>query len=158
VTNGPYQLKRWSADGVVLEVFRDLSYPLGVGSYDAYAVPRRGYIAKIERQTDGLRLFADIEILRKFQRSYEIEREPLQSVAPDVLNRAVPECRYVVTDAEGRVVLAGLARPAADATFQLELDRKLPAGPYTMLAEITVNGNTMNAAIERIPVLISSDR
>ncbi|HEX2352754.1 MAG TPA: hypothetical protein VHJ16_08245, partial [Xanthobacteraceae bacterium] len=37
VTNGPYQLKRWSADSVTLEAFRDLSYPLGVGSYDAYA-------------------------------------------------------------------------------------------------------------------------
>ena len=49
VTNGPYQLKRWSADSVTLEAFRDLSYPLGVGSYDAYAVPRRGFITKIER-------------------------------------------------------------------------------------------------------------
>jgi hypothetical protein len=158
VTNGPYQLKRWSVDGVALEVFRDLSYPLGVGSYDAYAVPRRAYVAKVERRGDGLRLFADIELVMKFQRSYKIVREPLQSVSPDVLYRAAPECRYVMTDAEGHVVLAGLARPAADATFQLDVNRKLPAGPYTVLAEITVNGNTMNAAIERVPVLISSNR
>jgi hypothetical protein len=158
VTNGPYQLKRWAADGVALEVFRDLSYPLGVGSYDVYAVPRRGYVAKVERQTDGLRVFADIELVMKFQRSYKIERKPLQSVSPDSLNRAAPECRYVATNADGRVVLAGLARPAADATFQLDFDGKLPAGPYTVLAEIILNGNTTNAAIERIPVLISSNR
>src|SRR5262249_26678577 len=50
VTNGPYQLKQWSADSVTLTAFRDLSYPLGVGSFDAYAVPRRGYITGIEQQ------------------------------------------------------------------------------------------------------------
>ena len=31
VTNGPYRLKRWSQQEAVLEAFRDLSYPLGVG-------------------------------------------------------------------------------------------------------------------------------
>ena len=53
VTNGPYRLKRWSPDSVTLEAFRDLSYPLGVGSYDAYAVPRRGFITKVERTATG---------------------------------------------------------------------------------------------------------
>jgi hypothetical protein len=50
VTNGPYQLKSWSGESASLEVFRDLSYPLGVGSYDNYAIPRRGYVAGVERQ------------------------------------------------------------------------------------------------------------
>ena len=63
VTNGPYQLKSWSGDSATLEVFRDLSYPLGVGSYDAYAIPRRGYVTKVERDSGGLRLSADIEIV-----------------------------------------------------------------------------------------------
>src|SRR5215472_10543749 len=43
VTNGPYRLKSWSADSVSLGAFRDLRYPLGVGSFDAYAIPRRGW-------------------------------------------------------------------------------------------------------------------
>src|SRR5262249_10944452 len=72
VTNGPYRLKRWSADSVTLEAFRDLSYPLGVGSYDAYAVPRRGFITKIEREGDRVRLFGDIELIQKHLRSYDI--------------------------------------------------------------------------------------
>ena len=156
VANGPYRLKHWSAEAVTLEAFRDLSYPLGVGSYDAYAVPRRGYITKIEQKRDGLRLFGDIESIVKFQRSYKIEREPLQSVAHDVLKRAAPQCRYVVMDTEGRVVLAGLTPLADDATFQVNLNGKLAPGRYTMLAEINVNGNAMNADIQRIDVLISS--
>src|SRR6516164_8212728 len=50
VTNGPYQLKSWSGNSVSVEAFRDLSYPLGVGSYDTYAIPRRGYVTKVERE------------------------------------------------------------------------------------------------------------
>lgn len=155
VANGPYRLKRGTAETATLEAFRDLSYPLGVGSYDAYAVPRRGYVTKVEQQNGALRLFGDIESVVKFQRSYKIVREPLQSVARDVLQRAAPQCRYVVMDAEGRVVLAGLAPLADDATFQVDLNGKLAAGRYTMLAEINVNGNAMNADIRRIDVLIS---
>ena len=157
VTNGPYQLKAWSADSVALSVFRDLSYPLGVGSYDAYAIPRRAFIMKVEGKNGRLRVFADIETIMKFQRSYDIVRVPLQSVSPDVLRRAAPECRYMVLDTEGNVVLAGTATPAEDATFQMDFVRKLPAGRYTAVAEITVNGNAMNADIQRIPVVIPSN-
>jgi hypothetical protein len=157
VTNGPYQLKRWSTDSVALDVFRDLSYPLGVGSYDAYAIPRRAFITKVERENDRLRIFGDIETIMKFQRSYDVTREPMQSVSPDVLKRAAPECRYMVVGTEGQVVLAGLARLADDATFQIDFKGALPAGSYTVLAEITVNGNAMNADIQRIPILISSN-
>jgi hypothetical protein len=157
VTNGPYQLKRWSAENVTLEAFRDLTYPLGVGSYDAYAIPRRAYITKIEREKTRIRLFADIDTIMKFQRSYRIDRGPMQSISRDILKRAAPECRYVVMDDEGRVVLAGTAALADDLTFQADLNGKLAAGRYIMAALIAVNGNVMNADIHRIPLLISSN-
>jgi len=32
-----------------------------VGSYDAYAVPRRGYVTKVEHDSGGLRLFATLK-------------------------------------------------------------------------------------------------
>jgi len=156
VTNGPYQLKRWSADSVTLDVFRDLSYPLGVGSFDAYAIPRRGYITKVERQTDRLRLSADVETVMKFQRSYRIVREPLPAVAAEVRRRAAPECRYIVTDSGGRVVAAGTVSPAEDWTFPVDLRGRLAAGRYTVLAQVVVNGNATNVEIERIPIVISS--
>jgi hypothetical protein len=156
VTNGPYQLKRWSADSVTLEAFRDLSYPLGVGSYDAYAVPRRGFITKVERDGDRLRLFGDIELVQKHQRSYDIVRKPLQLIAADALKRSAPECRYLVTDGEGRVVLAGQVAPNGDANFSVDLTGKLPAGHFTLIAQIIVNGNAMNAEIQRIPFEIVS--
>ena len=158
VTNGPYRLKNWSAGKATVEAFRDLSYPLGVGSYDVYAIPRRGYVARAERTSGGLHLYGDIETVMKFMRDYRIVRQPVQSVDAVVLKRAAPECRYVVVNAEGRVVLTGVARPREDLTFQIEFDGKLPAGRYTVMAEIIVNGNAMNPAIERIPVVIGGGR
>jgi hypothetical protein len=155
VTNGPYRLKRWSADSVTLEAFRDLSYPLGVGSYDAYAVPRRGFITKIERVGDRIRLFGDIELVQKHQRSYDIVRKPLQAIAPDALKRSAPECRYLVTDGEGRIVLAGQVSPVEDASFSIDLTGALPPGHFTLMAQIIVNANAMNAEIRRIPVEVA---
>jgi hypothetical protein len=156
VTNGPYMLKAWSERSATLDVFRDLSYPLGVGSYDGYAVPRRGHIVKIERISGGLRLAADIETVVKFMRDYRIERQPMQSVDAALLRRSALECRYVVLDGGGAVVLTGVARPAEDLTFQIELDDKLPVGTYAVMSEIVVNGNTMNAEIAHIPVVVGA--
>jgi len=156
ITNGPYQLKSWSSGRVELEAFRDLSYPLGVGSYDAYAIPRRAFVARVERENNRLRLFGSAETVMKYQRSYELVRQPLQTVEPDVLKRSSPECRYVVVDNQARAVQAGSAGLSDDATFSIDLDRRLTAGTYTVLAEITLNRNTMNTEIQRIPVVIPS--
>ncbi len=156
VTNGPYRLKRWSAGSVTLEAFRDLSYPLGVGSYDAYAVPRRGFIVNVERDGDRLRLFGDIELVQKHQRSYDIVRRPLTSIGSDELRRSAPECRYLVTDGEGQVVLAGQVSVTQDANFVVDFSGKLPSGHFTLLAQIVVNANAMNAEIQRIPIEITS--
>jgi hypothetical protein len=155
VTSGPYQVKRWSAETVTLDAFRDLTYPLGVGSYDAYAVPRRGYITNVTREKGGVSLSGDIETVIKFARSYRIERAPIKSISRDVLKRATPECRYVVIDDKGGVVLAGTVALDDGVTFQIKLNGKLPTGDYTIMALIVVNGNAANAAIRRIPVQIA---
>ena len=152
VTNGPYLLKSWAADGATLDVFRDLSYPLGVGSFDAYANPRRGFITNVERTADGVRIFGDIEITQKHMRSTDIVRRPLQSLDADILRRSAPECRYMITDAEGRVLVAGLLAPMSDGTFRLDIGGKLPPGRFTLSGELLVNGNAMNAEIRSIPI------
>src|SRR5215471_959816 len=156
VTIGPYQLKSWSGKSVSVEAFRDLSYPLGVGSYDTYAIPRRGYVTKVEREKGGLRLSADIEIVMKFMRDYQIVRQPMGLVDATVRKRAAPECRYVVVDSGGRVALAGVSIPAEDLTFSIKLDGRLPAGRYTVMAEIIINGNAVNSEIRRIPAIIGA--
>src|SRR5262249_47923714 len=158
VTNGPYQLTKWSPDTVTLNAFRDLSYPLGVGSYDVYAIPRGGYVTKVDRDGDRVILSGEIEVIEKFQRSHRLVRMPLPSIAPVVRNRAAPECRYVVVDDKDRVVVAGVVPLGDDATFRIDLNGRLAAGQYTMRALIAVNGNVMNPDIRPIPIAITSSR
>jgi hypothetical protein len=155
VTNGPYRLKSWSADGVTLDAFRDLSYPLGVGSYDVYAIPRRGFITATSWRGGRLTLSGEIEVIDKFQRSYRLLRTPLASLQRVVAKRAAPECRYVVADASRRVVLAGVAPLGADGTFVIDFTGRLAPGRYAISALIAVNGNAMNADIARIPLTVA---
>jgi len=155
VTNGPYQLKSWSHDGVVLSAFRDLSYPLGVGSYDSYAIPRRGFITAVNSTDNEVRLSGDIEMIDKFQRRYRLRRVPLSSIPPDVLKRMPPECRFVVIDDQKRVVLAGAAPLGENSSFQFDFKDRLPVGSYTMFAVIALSGNVMNADIREIPIVVS---
>jgi hypothetical protein len=155
VTNGPYQLKSWSHDSVVLSAFRDLSYPLGVGSFDAYAIPRRGFITAVEWTGDKVRVSGEIEMIEKFQRRYRLVRTPLSSIPPEVLKRAAPECRFVVIDDQKRVVLAGSVLLGEDSSFQFDFKDRLPVGRYTMFAVIALSGNIMNADIRHIPVVVS---
>jgi hypothetical protein len=156
VTNGPYRLKRWTPQSVTLDAFRDLTYPLCVGSYDAYAVPRRGFVTRTEWNGDRLSVFGDMEIVEKFQRSHRLVRTPLGSVPAAVLKRAAPECRYIVTGPDGRVALAGVAAIGPDAGFKLDLKSRLPPGRYVLTALIAVNGNAMNAELHRMPFVATS--
>ena len=158
VSNGPYKLKGWSGDSVTFDAFRDLSYPLGVGSYDNYAVPRRGFITTVTQKDGQVTLSGDIELISKHMRSYDIEPRQLQSVPAEALTRSAPECRYMVTDSDGRVVLAGQVALAEDASFRVDLRGRLPSGAFTMQAQIVVKGNTTAADIKRIPIVISPQR
>jgi len=154
VTNGPYKLRSWGPDHVTLEAFRDLSYPLGVGSFDAFAVPRRGYITAADWNGRRLIVSGDIEVIERYQRSYRLIRTPLKSVPRPTLLRSAPECRYFVTGPDGRVLAAGKVEASADAACLIDLGDRLPPGRYTLEALLAVNGNTMNADIKRFDLVI----
>src|SRR5262249_27058067 len=110
-------------------------------------------------QKDGqVTLSGDIELISKHMRSYDIERRSLRSVPAEALTRSTPECRYMVTDSDGRVVLAGQVALAEDASFRVDLRGRLPSCPFTMQAKIAVKGNTTATDIKRIPIVMSSQR
>ncbi len=151
VTAGPYLLKSWSAEATVLQVFRDISYPLGVGSYDAYAIPRRAYISGIETQERGLRIAVEVEKVEKFSRSYEIVRQPLRSAKSTALAGQTLDCRYLVVAADGMVRLAGRGRLQEDGSFAIDLAAGLAPGQYTVVTTVTLTGNTVRPDIRQVP-------
>jgi len=150
ITNGPYRLDSWSADGVVLQVFRDSSYPQGVGSFDAYAIPLRAYASKFEDRGDRIEIAADVERVSKFQRSYEIERVALAPESDGAENNDRPECRYVIVGPGGNVVRAGLAVFRKDGKFVVDLKDLTAPGLYTVAAALIIGGNAMNPEVRII--------
>ena len=77
----------------------------------------------------------------------------MKSVPAEVLRRAAPECRYIVTDEMAVSYYPGSRRSAPKRVSRSTSRDRLPPGRYTLAAVIAVNGNVMNAEIKRIPVV-----
>lgn len=152
VTNGPYRLKEWSREAIVLDVFRDFSYPLGVGSYDSYAIPLRAHVAKIGYERDSLYIHAEVERVQKLPRNYEIVREPLASAKRSLKKDKLPVCRYVVIDSDGKVVLIGNASLDPEGIFKIALAGELPSGAYTVLGALYLGDNAMQPDVRRLAI------
>ena len=76
----------------------------------------------------------------------------------EVLRRAAPECRYLVTSSDGRVALAGFAVPGTGGRFHIDLGDRLPPGRYALSVLVAVNGNAMNPDIDRIEFAVPFQR
>lgn len=149
VTNGPYALKSWSPVATVLDVFRDPTYPLGVGSYDAYALPRRAYVADLAADAQGLTVTAEIETVERFARSHRIARERV--TARSLRPGQTLECRFLVIDAAGRVRREGLGAAEADGRFRIRLaGAGLDPARYTVLVTLILDGNRMHPDIRSV--------
>lgn len=151
VTNGPYVVNSWADSVAVLNVVRDPRYPLGVGSYDAYAIPRRAYVAKAEPGTEGIVLAVEIDTIDRMMRDYRIVRRPLREAVAAFGKGTVPQCHFVVVGANGGVALAGQGRFREDGAMIIDLKGKLAPGRYTVSVALYPDGNTVDAEIQRIP-------
>ncbi|MBI3031043.1 MAG: hypothetical protein HYY64_16190 [Candidatus Rokubacteria bacterium] len=148
VTNGPYRLHQWAEDGVVLQAFRDPSYPLGIGAFDRYATPRRAYVSKLEIRDGWLEIRAEVEKVFRFQRSYQLVREPFRGQAGDGDAADPPVCRYVVIGADGSVAATGRTPFGADGAVRLDLKGALKPGLYRIAVALSLGGNEINPEVK----------
>ena len=140
VTNGPYLLERWDGAKAVLGVFRDQTYPKGVGSFNAYAVPLRAHVTQIERRGSGAEVHIETERLEREGRDVRIVRG-----SPEKKQAAV--CRYLLVAPDGAVVAAGEVRAGAEGRCRLQLK---PGGNRLVLAAV-LEGSAANAPIRIVP-------
>jgi hypothetical protein len=147
VTNGPYQLDRWSDGATVLSVFRDFSYPLGVGSFDRHAIGRRAYVTKVSQVPGGLEVQADVERVEKFLRDWRLVREPLAPLPASGDRPEIPVCRYVVIGPAGEVAAAGTSQDAPGGKLALRLGSRLKPGSYTVLLALALGDNWVNPEV-----------
>jgi hypothetical protein len=146
VTSGPYQLEKWSDAAVVLQVFRDMTNPLGVGTYDRFAIPRRAYVARITWRGDRLEIVPEIERLEKFLRQYRLVRELLGSGA-DEDKVDVPAGRFVIVAADGHVAAAGISRDVQAHRVVVDLKGRLRPGAYTALVALVLGDNQVSPEV-----------
>ncbi len=150
VTNGPYVLDRWDGTKAVLAAFRDPTYPKGIGSFNAYAVPLRAYVTRIERRSYGAEVHTETEWLERLGRDTRIVRgsfaaklaERLSAVAPPA-----PVCHYLLVGPDGAVVAAGEVRAGAEGRCRLQLK---PGGNRLVLAAV-LEDSAANAPIRIVP-------
>ncbi|MGH7323552.1 MAG: hypothetical protein ACREJ9_02760 [Candidatus Rokuibacteriota bacterium] len=151
VTNGPYMLHAWSATGAVLRVFRDFTYPLGVGSFNRYPLPLRGFINRATVTADRIEVLGEAERVERFAREHRIVAEPVGSPGVQKERGAIAMCRYVVVGADGGVVKAGAVPPNEQGTFVVSR-RGWPPAPQMVLLAISVNGNVVDPHARAVPL------
>jgi hypothetical protein len=151
VTNGPYLLSRWDGMKAVLAVFRDPTYPKGVGSYDAYAVPLKAYVTRIDARPYGAAAHTEIEWLERKGRDVEIVRGPLAkhlaARPPGAAAAATPVCRYLLLRRDGAVAAAGAVRAGAEGACRLQFKT---AGQRLIVAAV-LNDGAANVPIKIVP-------
>jgi hypothetical protein len=149
VTNGPYRLERFTQDRVVLSVFRDLSYPLGVGAFDRYAIPRRAFVTGVERQGERLALLTEVERVERAGRGFKIVREPYR---PEGEKRdTAPTAHYVVIGSGGEVGTAGVSHETDGPRLVVDLHGRLKPGDYRVMVALAVDDNLVNPEVKVIP-------
>ena len=133
VTNGPYRLASWTEDTSVLPVFRDFTYPLGVGVFDSFAIPLRAFVTGAEVAPTSSWSRPTSSAIEKFGREYRIVREPFVKRAREQDRRSLPVGHYVVVGPDGAVAAAGTAEASEPGDCRVDLravDRRRPVrGP-----------------------------
>jgi len=150
VTNGPYRLEKWTADAAALQVFRDTSYPLGIGTFDPSVLPPKARILSAEVRGLVMHVTVEMEKAVRAARGHTLVREGLTKDATTGGYPVQARCRYLVLGSDGKVRRAGVGRQGADGSFRLDL-AGLGAGSYTILTAVDLNGNTVDPDVRAVP-------
>jgi hypothetical protein len=149
VTNGPYKLKSFTHDVVTLDVIREFTYPIGLGTFDFHAYPAKALIGRVEHIGSRVLLTADAEISVKQQRDQRVFVVPLQR---DTLRGTLPirpQSRYIVVAEDGTIAAAGSASRESDGRFAATLPTLKP-GNYRFFGAILLDGNALDPSIGHI--------
>jgi hypothetical protein len=151
VTNGPYRLASWTDGAVVLQVFRDFSYPRGVGVFNRHALPLHAHVTASQTRGDTLVLRGDIERVERFGREHRIVREPFVKRVVEQDRRTLPVAHYVALGPDGAVAAAGTAAATEPGDFPIDLSPLTRPGRYTVLVALTVDDNRTNLPVKAVP-------
>jgi hypothetical protein len=143
VTNGPYRLAQWSPDTVVLQAVREVTYPLGFGTFDRFVNPPRALIESATREGDTITVRASAEMVLKVGRNYKLTKEPLLRTTMRGTFGLLVVSRYLLIGPDGKVRNLDKMHWEDDGRFTIELPKRLPPGDYTLNLSIFLDGNSV---------------
>jgi hypothetical protein len=156
VTNGPYKLKEWTPQTVVLQAVREMTYPLGFGTFDRFVNPPRAVIEAVEQKAGEIRVRARAEMVMKAGRAYRLVKEPLLHSTTRGVQGLLVVSRYLLIDPGGRVVKVDKMQWKEDGQFAITLPEGLPAGRYTVILGIFLDGNAVEPSAKVMRVRVSA--
>jgi len=143
VTNGPYRLKEWDPDSVVLQAVREVTYPLGFGTFDRFVNPPRAVIETVTHDSGTIAVRASAEMVLKQGRNYQLVKEPLLRTTMRGTFGLLVVSRYLLIGPGGKVHDLGKMHWSDDGRFTIDIPARLPPGEYTVNLAIFLDGNSM---------------
>ena len=143
VTNGPYRLKAWTPDAVVLEAVREMTYPLGFGTFDRFVNPPHAVIEAVTLDAGLITVRASAEMILKMGRDYRQVKEPLLRTTTRGLAGLLVVSRYLLIGPDGRVLEVDKMQWREDGQFSVKLPERLAPGQYTVVLGVFLDGNSL---------------
>lgn len=143
IANGPYRLKRWTPDSVVLEAVREITYPMGFGTFDRFANPPRAVIEGVAQGSSEIVVTARVEMAVKMGRSYRVVKEPLLRTTMRGTFGLLVASRYLLIGPDATVLHVDKMHWRDDGRFDIQIPERLAPGEYTVLLAVFLDGNSM---------------
>ena len=156
VANGPYRLKAWAPQSVVLEAVREMTYPLGFGTFDRFVNPPRAVIAAMTQGAGEIMVRADAEMVLKTGRTYRLDKEPLLHQTARGVQGLLVVSRYLLIGPDGRVVKVDKMDWKEDGQFAIKLPDGLAPGQYTVILGIFLDGNAMDPSAKVLRIRVGT--
>jgi hypothetical protein len=154
VTNGPYRLKSWTPQTVVLEAVREMTYPLGFGTFDRFVNPPRAVITAVAQNGSEITVRADAEMMLKAGRGIMLDKEPLRHSTTRGVYGLLVVSRYLLIGPDGRVVKVDKMDWKEDGQFAIKLPEGLPSGEYTVILSVLLDGNALDPSARVLRVRV----
>src|SRR5262245_3354577 len=143
VTNGPYRLAQWNSESVVLQAVREVTYPLGFGTFDRFVHPPRAVIESLAHEDGTISVRANAEMVLRTGRDYKLMKEPLLRTTMRGTFGLLVVSRYLLIDPDGKVRNLDKMHWEDDGRFTIRLPERLPPGEYTVNLAVFLDGNSM---------------
>ena len=152
VANGPYRLKSWTPSSVALEAVREMTYPLGLGTYDRFVHPPRAVIEAATQGEGGIVVRASAEMTLKGGRGTTHVKEPLKRTTARGTYPLLVVSRYLLIDAAGKVLKLDRMHWREDGDFTIDLPQQLPPGDYTVILGVFLDGNAIEPSTRTLRI------